>query len=354
MKNQEYIKGRGAQINPANPFATHHPENNGMLWHDEDEVKNLSTTEYIPNHPKTILNKVDSPDIGMEYSMNPYQGCEHGCIYCYARNSYTYWGYSAGIEFEQKILVKESAPELLDQKLKSKNWKPMPIMFSGNTDCYQPAEKRFKLTRQMLEILWKHRHPVGIITKSQLILRDLDILQKMAEIRLVNVSISITTLDESLRLKLEPRTATGANRLKTVRRLSEAGIPVNIMMAPIIPSINDKEIFDIAGKTAKAGAKAFNYTIVRMNGDVGEIFKDWLQRNFPDKYERVIHQIESCHGGKVNDSRFGTRMSGEGNIASMIKQQVGLARDKFYAGRIIQPLDTELFYLWRDRQLRLF
>lgn len=354
MKNQEYIKGRGAQINPVNPFDTHHPDNNGMLWHDEDEVKKLSTTEYIPNHPKTILNKVDSPDIGMEYSMNPYQGCEHGCIYCYARNTHTYWGYSAGIDFEQKILVKESAPELLDQKLKSKNWKPTPIMLSGNTDCYQPAEKKYKLTRQMLEILWKHRHPVGIITKSQLILRDLDILRKLAENRLVNVSISVTTLDESLRLKLEPRTTTGANRLKTVKRLSEAGISVNIMMAPIIPSINDKEIFDIAEKTSIAGAKSFNYTIVRMNGDVGDIFRDWLSKTFPDKYDRVIHQIESCHGGKVNDSRFGTRMSGEGNIASMIKQQVGLAREKFFTERIIEPLDKELFYLWRDRQLRLF
>jgi len=206
----------------------------------------------------------------------------------------------------------------------------------------------------MLEILWKHRHPVGIITKSQLILRDLDILRKLAENRLVNVSISVTTLDESLRLKLEPRTTTGANRLKTVKRLSEAGISVNIMMAPIIPSINDKEIFDIAEKTSIAGAKSFNYTIVRMNGDVGDIFRDWLSKTFPDKYDRVIHQIESCHGGKVNDSRFGTRMSGEGNIASMIKQQVGLAREKFFTERIIEPLDKELFYLWRDRQLRLF
>ena len=353
-KNQEYIKGRGAQINTPNPFSHHSSEENGRIWNDEDELLKLKTTQYITNHPKTILNKVTSPDIGMEYSMNPYQGCEHGCIYCYARNTHTYWGYSAGIEFEQKILIKKNAPELLEQKLKSKNWKPIPIMLSGNTDCYQPAEKKYRLTRKILEILWKYRHPVGIITKNQLILRDLDILKKMSENNLVKVSLSITTLDERLRSKLEPRTTTGFKRLKTVKRLSESGIPVNIMMAPIIPSINDKEIFDIAQKTSESGATSFNYTIVRLNGDVADIFSDWLKRNFPDKWDRVMHQIESCHQGKVNDSRYGKRMRGDGNIADVIKQQVNLAKEKYFHNYLKTEYNTELYEHHKNPQLKLF
>ena len=350
----DYIKGRGAQINTPNPFHEYHSSLNGLQWFDDDEIDRFKTTEYLETHPKTILNKVDSPDIGMSYSMNPYQGCEHGCIYCYARNTHTFWGYSAGIEFEQKILVKRNAAELLDQKLSGKTWHPHPIMLSGNTDCYQPAEKQHRITREILEVLWKYRHPVGIITKSGLILRDLDILTKMAENQLVNVSISITTLDDRLRQLLEPRTASANKRIDTVTKLTAAGVPVNIMFAPIIPSINDMEVFDVAEKTAAAGARTFNYTVVRLNGDVAEIFKDWLHKNFPDKAERVLHQIESCHGGKLNDSRFGTRMSGEGNFADMIKQQIIHARKKYFKEVPSFVYNKELYYKFRDRQMTLF
>ncbi len=350
----QYIKGRGAQINTHNPFETHERIKENGQWIDKDELESLKDTQYINTHPKSVVNKVTSPDVGMEYSLNPYQGCEHGCIYCYARNSHTYWGYSAGIEFEQKILIKENAPELLKKKITSRNWNPVPIMLSGNTDCYQPAEKKYKLTRRILEMLWKHKHPVGIITKNQLITRDIDILQKMAKENLVKVSMSITTLDESLRAKMEPRTATGKNRIKTVEKLAVAGIPVNIMMAPIIPSINDKEIFDIAKETSVAGASSFNYTMVRLNGAISELFNDWINKCYPHKAQRVLHQIESCHGGSLNDSQFGRRMKGDGNIAEVIKQQVKMAREKYFSGRSMPEYDKSLFQKNESNQLSLF
>jgi DNA repair photolyase len=357
MKQKErsqYIRGRGAQINTHNPFDKLETISEEGKRIEEDEMDRLKETQHIPVHPKSIVNKVTSLDVGMEYSLNPYQGCEHGCIYCYARNSHTYWGYSAGIEFEQKILVKENAPDLLKKKITSRSWKPIPIMLSGNTDCYQPAEKKYQLTRQMLEILWQHRHPVGIITKNQLIVRDIDILEKMARVNLVKVSISITTLDEKVRLKMEPRTATGLRRIETVRKLSDAGIPVNIMMAPIIPSMNDKEIFDIAKMASRAGARSFNYTMVRLNGAIGELFDDWIHKSFPQKAQRVLNQIASCHGGALNDSQFGRRMKGDGNIAEVIKQQVKMAREKYYKGRKMPDYNTLSFQKQRTDQLKLF
>ena len=352
--SDQYIHGRGAQINPDNPFDKHNYSHNGLHWDDDEGLQAQKRNQYIKVYPKTILNKVDSPDLRMGYSMNPYQGCEHGCVYCYARNTHTYWGYSAGIEFEQKILVKESAPELLERKLKSKKWSATPIMLSGNTDCYQPAEKKYQLTRKMLEVLWRYRHPVGVITKNALINRDIDILSKMAEHSLVHVAISITTLDEDIRRRLEPRTSSGEKRLKIVERLSEAGIPVMVMFAPIIPSINDREVFDIARSSAEAGALKMSNTIVRLNGAIGEIFEDWLLKNYPDRYDRVIHQIQSCHGGKLNDSRYGTRMRGEGNYAEMISQQLKIAKEKYFSGKVMPPYDLSLYPKYRDGQLSLF
>jgi len=353
-KNQEFIPGRGAQINPPNPFDHQHLSDSGLVWHDEDELDQLRQTEHIPTHPKTILNKVESPDVPFPWSMNPYQGCEHGCVYCYARNTHTYWGYSAGIDFEKKILVKRNAPELFEAKLKSKKWKASPIMLSGNTDCYQPLEKEYQLTRKILEIAWRYRHPISIITKNSLILRDLDILEKMAEHNLIQVAITVTTLDEDIRRKLEPRTATGQKRIDVIRKLSETGIPVNVMMGPIIPSLTDHEIPIIAEQASKAGALLFSYTIVRLNGDVEIIFKDWLTKAFPDRYDRIIHQIENVHGGKVNDSRFKVRMRGEGRIADMITQQVKIARAKYFKDKEIPTFNFELYEQFKNPQLKLF
>ncbi|HJW27909.1 MAG TPA: PA0069 family radical SAM protein, partial [Saprospiraceae bacterium] len=257
------MKGRGAQFNTDNPFAAHrkakHPDLTFSAPTNEVE------TEYLETHAKTIINKVESPDIGLEYSMNPYQGCEHGCVYCYARNTHPYWGYSAGVDFESKILIKREAPQLLAKKLASPKWVPSPIMLSGNTDCYQPIEAKLKITRQILEILERFQHPVGIITKSALILRDIDIISRMAEKRLVSVAVSINTLDESLRRQLEPRTTTLQRRLQVIEEMSKAGVHVHAMLAPIIPGLNDHEIMDLMEAVSKAGAKNAGYIIVRLN-----------------------------------------------------------------------------------------
>lgn len=343
----EYIKGRGAQINPANRFHEHHDE-------APPEREEVLQTQYIEVYPKTILNKVDSPDIGMAYSMNPYQGCEHGCVYCYARNTHNYWGYSAGIDFEQKILVKKNSARLLEKKIRQPNWEPIPIMLSGNTDCYQPIEKKLGITREILEVLWKYRHPVGVITKNELILRDLDILKKMAELRLVKVSISLTTLQEDLRRFLEPRTATVKRRLHTIKTLANKGIPVNVMLAPIIPGLTDHEILDMARIVSDLGARSVAYTMVRLNGDVAQIFEDWAYKTFPDRADRMLNRIRDCHGGQLNDSRFGTRMTGEGRIAEMIKQQVRLSRSLYFEGKHMPKYDLELHYQYKNPQLKLF
>lgn len=350
----EYIQGRGAQINTPNPFHSKKLEGEGHSWRFDNDIDLIRKTKFIPTHPKTIVNKVTSPDLGFSYSINPYQGCEHGCVYCYARNTHTYWGYSAGVDFEQKILIKQNVPALLRKQLGSKSWKPLTIMLSGNTDCYQPVERKFKITRSILEVLCEFKHPTSVITKNALILRDLDILAQMAKLNIVRVVISLTSLNEELRSVLEPRTSSSKNRLKTIKKLSDAGIPVRAMVAPIIPSLTDHEIHDIAKAASEAGAYDIGYTIVRLNGDVGPIFKDWLGRAFPDKYDRVIHQIENCHGGKVNDSRFGKRMRGEGQFADIIKQQIQLARAQYFKTTKACVLTSEHFEKLKNPQLRLF
>ncbi len=357
VKTMPYIKGRGAQHNTHNRFLQHeHIVRDDFLNYCERENEKADTnkTTYLKVFPKTILNKVTSTDIGMAYSMNPYQGCEHGCIYCYARNTHEYWGYSAGLDFERKILYKANAPELLEQKLRSKNWKPKNIMFSGNTDCYQPIEKKLEITRSMLEVLLKFKHPCSIITKNALILRDLDILKEMNKLNLINVSISITSLSEETRRVLEPRTASISKRLETVRVLSQNGIPVNVMMAPIIPAINNHEIFNLVKKVSELGAKSAAYTIVRLNGAIGEIFTNWVQKTYRDRAEKILHQIEDCHGGSLNDSRFGKRMRGEGKIAEQIAMQFRLAKKLYLKDKHLPPLDFSKFDKSQTNQISLF
>ncbi|MDQ7948231.1 MAG: PA0069 family radical SAM protein [Pedobacter sp.] len=316
--HQDYLNGRGAQLNTANRYlknslAKDHPE--GI---DDWEEPN-SKTAFIVGSSKSVVNKVQSPDVGMAYSLNPYQGCEHGCIYCYARNSHEYWGFSAGLDFERKIIVKQDAPALFKKFLERKAWDATPISLSGNTDCYQPAERKFRLTRQLLEIALAYRQPVSMITKNALILRDLDILQEMAKLRLAAVYVSITSLDEQLRLKLEPRTTTAKQRLKIIYELSKVGLPTGVMAAPMIPGLNNHEMPAILQAAAENGAKGAGYTVVRLNGIIHQLFEDWLRKNFPDRFEKVWHMIQDCHNGNVNDSRYGTRMRGEGNFAEMIR-----------------------------------
>lgn len=351
-KNDPYIKGRGAQINPTHRFAeySYNEEDSQLIEHEAEKVP----TDYIEVYPKSILNKVISEDIPAEYSMNPYQGCEHGCVYCYARNTHPYWGYSAGLEFEQKILVKKNAPQLLEAKLKSKNWEAKPIMFAGNTDCYQPIERKLQITRQMLEVLWKYRHPVSLITRNKLILRDLDILTSMAKHDLVHVAVTITTLNEKLRQKLEPRASSIPNRLEIVETLAKNGIPVFVMMAPIIPSINDHEILGLTKKVASLGAKGIGHTIVRLNDDVATIFTDWLHKNMPERADKVLNQIADCHGGQLGSKKMGERMRGQGNYANMIHQQFRVARNQFLKDVKMPPYNLDLYEQRKNPQLKLF
>ncbi len=357
MNAKSVIKGRGAQRNVPNRFfELQHEIRDDFLefCRKEGEVADKNQTKYLEVFPKTIVNKVDSPDVGMLYSMNPYQGCEHGCIYCYARNTHEFWGYSAGLDFERRILIKKNAPKLLETLLKKKTWKAHTIVLSGNTDCYQPAEQKFKITRELLKLFLKYKHPVAIITKNALITRDLDILKELAKDKLIAVNISITSLEEETRRILEPRTVTIKRRLDTVKLLSDNGIPVNVMIAPIIPSINSHEVLPLAKAAADHGAVSIAHTIVRLNGAIGQIFTDWIQKTMPDRADKVLHQIESCHGGKLNDSRYGTRMRGEGNIAQQIHDLMRLARQKYFKDKGMPKLNTELHEQYKTGQMKLF
>lgn len=353
-----YIKGRGAQSNPHNRFIknTLIPNLDDLATEQEREEALLHNpkTKFLEVFPKTLVNKVVSPDLRGMWSLNPYQGCEHGCIYCYARNSHEFWDFSAGKDFEQNILVKKSAPALLRQYLSNRKWTGEPMLLSGNTDCYQPGERQFRITRQLLEIFHEYRHPIGIITKNAMIERDIDILSRLAADHLVHVVLSLTTLDEDLKRIMEPRTASARNVLRTLRSLTEAGIPVSINAAPMIPAINDSELFDIIRASAENGARSVNYTVVRLNGAIGGIFEDWVTKNFPDRAKKVLNRIKSMHGGRVNDSEFGRRMRGEGEWAELIKKQYDVAMAKFFP--VIKPFEynRSLYPQYRDKQLSLF
>jgi DNA repair photolyase len=348
----ERPRGRGAGINTHNKFHKQETEYTSEDWQQLEDPDVSPKTQFIEEESKTLLSVSDSPDLRNYYSINPYRGCEHGCIYCYARNSHEYWGYSAGLDFETKIVVKKNAPQLLEKLFNSKKYKPVSIMFSGNTDCYQPGEKKYRLTRQLLEICLKYRNPVSILTKNALILRDVDILEKMARMNLVHAAVSITSLNEELRGALEPRTVTGKRRLQVVKTLHEAGIPMGIMTAPIIPGLNDHEIPAIIQAAAENGAAWAGYTVVRLNGSIAAIFQEWIHHHFPDRAAKVLNQIKECHGGKVNDSRFGLRMSGEGNYAEHIRQLHNLACRKYFKDKELPELDTTLFM--RGGQMSLF
>jgi len=355
--NNDAIKGRGAQKNVHNRFfELKHETRDDFLefCRKEGEDADPNKTLYLETFPKTIVNKVTSPDVGMLYSMNPYQGCEHGCIYCYARNTHEYWGFSAGLDFERRILIKKNAAQLLEAKLKSKNWKAHPIVMSGNTDCYQPAEKKFKITRQCLEVFLKYRHPVAIISKNALVLRDLDIIKELAKDNLIGMNVSITSLSEKTRRILEPRTATIKKRLKVIKTLSDNGIPVNAMLAPIIPSINSHEILPLAKTVAEHGAVSCAFTVVHLNGAIGEIFTDWIKKTMPDRAEKVLHQIRECHGGTLNDSRFGVRKRGDGKIAEQLHSLMRLARQKYFKDKTRTKLNTDLFEQYKTGQITLF
>jgi DNA repair photolyase len=341
-QRKDYFSGRGAQIKTGNKFLKNQYVTEHIEGLDEPLLENPNTQVYEENARK-VVNKVDSPDLRNMYSVNPYQGCEHGCIYCYARNTHEYYGFSAGLDFESKIIVKKNAAELLEKYILNPKWQAVPIMISGNTDCYQPQERKYQITRSMLKIMANYRHPVSMITKNGLVTRDIDLLKDLASDNLIQVYISITTLNEELRRKMEPRTASGLKRLNTVEQLAKAGVPVGIMNAPIIPGLNHHEIPVILKAAANAGALTAGMTVVRLNGSIGNIFEDWLRKNFPDRFDKVWNQICSMHGGNVNDSHFGRRMSGEGNIADSIHQLFTVSKRKFFEGRTMPPFNLTAF-----------
>jgi DNA repair photolyase len=353
QENESYFKGRGAQLNTHNKFLQNRYVTEFEEGLDELFLENTKT-QFFDETPKKIVTESNSPDLSFNYSINPYQGCEHGCIYCYARNSHEYYGFSAGLDFERKIIVKHNAAQLLEKYFNKKSYQPAVIALSGNTDCYQPVEKKLKITRSLLEIFLKYRHPVSIITKNNLILRDIDVVAELAKLDLIHVNISITSLSEDLRQKLEPRTVTAQGRLNVIKKLSEAGVPVRVMVAPIIPGLNSHEIADIIKAAASCGACAAAYTIVRLNGSIASIFTDWIYKAFPNEAEKVLHQIENCHGGKLNDSRWGTRKTGDGEIAASIQQLFKIACKKYLAGREITPYNLSHFVNQHGRQTELF
>ena len=340
--DEDYFKGRGSQIRTANKFLKADYVNDHVEGLDEPLLSSPATQLFY-EHAKKIVNRVTSPDLGMAYSLNPYQGCEHGCVYCYARNTHEYWGFSAGLDFESKIVVKRNAPSLLEKCILHPDWQPVPISVSGNTDCYQPQEKSLEITRGLLKIFAQYRHPLGMITKNSLILRDLDLLTDLAKDNLVHVYISITTLNEDLRRLMEPRTVSAVKRLKTIEALSTAGIPVGVMIAPVIPGLNHHEIPQLLKAAADHGALTAGMTIVRLNGSIGKIFEDWLKKNFPDRFDKVWNQICDMHGGNVNDSQFGRRMSGEGNFAEAIHQLYRTSKKKYFEGRKMPAIDLTKF-----------
>ena len=347
MSSQNHIKGQGAQRNVKNRFEQY-------SYEPEDWEIEKTNTQIIEVFPKTIVNAVKSPDLPMEYSLNPYQGCEHGCSYCYARPTHEYWGFSAGIDFERKIMVKKNAPELLEKFFRKRNYIPKTIMLSGNTDCYQPIERELEITRKILEVCLAYRHPVSILSKNALVLRDLDLFIKMNELNLISVALSIPTMNEDLRRKMEPRTSSAIKKLEALKILKENNIPTGAMIAPIIPGLNSDETLKTIKKISETGADWFGYTLIRLNDTVEPVFVKWLETSFPDRKDKVISLIKQMRGGKLGEKRYFERYKGEGSIAEMIHKTIEIGRNKYFRDRKMVELSAAHFSGSKTQQLKLF
>jgi DNA repair photolyase len=318
----QYLKGRGALSNPNGRFEKTTFERD-IDWNPEEDSS--PKTQFIRDATQTIITYNTSPDVGFNASINSYRGCEHGCVYCFARPTHEYLGMSAGLDFETRIMVKENAPELLRKELSAKKWKPQFLAMSGVTDCYQPIERKLQITRRVLQALAEFRNPVGIITKNFLVTRDIDVLQELAKFNCVAVNISVTTLDATLTPKLEPRAALPKARLEAVRMLSEAGIPVGILVAPCIPGITDHEMPQILKAAAEHGAKWAGYVMLRLPHGVKDLFEQWVHQHFPDRAEKVLNRIRSMRDGKLYDATWGDRMRGHGIFAEQMEQMFKVA-----------------------------
>jgi len=344
-------KGRGAPVNPPNRFEKIRFEREEE-WTDADDP--APTTQFLKDNSRSIITYNDSPDLGFSASFNPYRGCEHGCIYCYARPTHEYAGMSAGLDFESKILVKMDAPELLRKELSAKSWKPQVLMLSGVTDCYQPVERRLKITRRCLEVLSEFRNPVGLITKNQLITRDIDIFQALGRYQCVGVTVSVTTLRGELAQTMEPRASLPVARLKAVEALAKAGIPVGINVAPIVPGLTDYEMPAILKAGREAGAQWAGWVMLRLPYAVAPLFERWLEVHFPESKTKVLHRIREMRGGKLYDSRWGLRGRGEGRYAEQIARLFKVARRKAGYPETHSSLTTEYFRRPSGPQLELF
>ncbi|GAA3574667.1 PA0069 family radical SAM protein [Marinobacter xestospongiae] len=353
------MKTRGTGLNPNNrfqPIATDRQVDDG--WHRDpsDEVcPDSVATEVTDEQVRTIISRNQSPDVPFDQSINPYRGCEHACIYCFARPSHAYWDLSPGLDFETRLIAKPNAARQLRQELDKPGYQPSPIALGVNTDAYQPLEKERRITREILEVLTEYRHPVSIITKGALILRDLDLLSELAAQGLCSVRVSLTTLDNDLKRRMEPRTAAPATRLKVLRELSNAGIPTGIIIGPVIPFINDQEIESILEAAAGAGAQQATWILLRLPLELDELFQDWLQRHFPQRADHVMNRMRDLRGGQSYSARFGERMSGTGPYADLIRQRFNRKARAVGLNQVDhEPLRTDLYRRPGGEQIALF
>lgn len=335
-------RGRGAGVNPSGRYepVSRHIFDDG--WNSLEELPPFKTQVQVEK-PRTIITRNDSPDIGFDRSINPYRGCEHGCVYCYARPSHAYMGLSPGLDFETRLFAKPDAARMLERELAKPGYQPRTIAIGTNTDPYQPVERQWRIMREILEVLEAYHHPVGIVTKSALVTRDIDILSRMASKGLAKVALSLTTLDRKLSRTMEPRAATPPKRLEAMRELAQAGIPVSTMVAPLIPALNDQEIEKILESAYEAGAREAGYIILRLPLEVAPVFKDWLLRNYPDRYRHVLSLIRSMRGGKDYDAEWGKRMKGAGPYAWQIGRRFELAAKRLGLNASRRRLRTDLF-----------
>jgi DNA repair photolyase len=352
-------RGRGAQTNRAGRFERETREAFDDGWEkDESEIEALKPFETIEHieRARSIITRNDSPDIGFDRSINAYRGCEHGCSYCFARPTHSYLGLSAGIDFERNIYVKVNAVELLRQELADKRYRPKPIAMGTNTDPYQPAERKHKLTRGILEVMLETRHPVTICTKSALVVRDLDILTELAKLGLTNVALSVTSMDHRLSRWMEPRASTPEKRLEALRLLSEAGVPTTVMAAPMIPAINDMELERILDAAAAQGVTGAGMVLLRLPGEVRDVFREWLLRHYPDRVKHVLGLVRDSRNGRDNDPNFHTRFKGEGAYAVLLQQRFEKAVERYGLNKPRPALRTDLFQrpAVEDSQLALF
>jgi DNA repair photolyase len=351
------LKGRGSVANPANRFDRLHVAED-LEWLDAEtgaeRMQRKVKTEFFVDHAQSIVARNDSPDLPFTYSLNPYRGCEHGCTYCYARPYHEYLGLSSGLDFETKIMVKPDAPRLLEQWLSRPAWVPEPIAFSGVTDCYQPVERKLAITRACLEVCARFGQPVGIITKNALVTRDLDVLADLARRNLVHVTLSVTTLDPRLARSMEPRASTPERRLNAIAALAQAGVPVGVNSAPIIPGLNDHEIPQILERAHDAGATSAGYIVLRLPYQVKDVFLDWVEREFPARAAKVRHAIEALRGGKLNETEWRTRLRGEGWRAELVERLFKSTRDRLGMTERWLPLSAAHFRRPAGAQQELF